>query len=178
MILCTEFWVNFWPNFVSTILGLILGLPIAVWTNNFFNKKQLANTKKLEIERLKKALTVVKDTMIENKKKLEMTISLLNQNQIQFDTQLDSSAWDVVKYEIIQVLHNPKLQKRLAFHFSWLTSMTKSNKQYLDLNVGVNTTVTGMESAKAALKAHLIRYSTALITDLDEIVEMIDKELK
>lgn len=101
----------------------------------------------------------------------------MNQNQIQFDTQVDSSAWDVVKSEIIQVLHNPRLQKRLAFHFWWLTSLTMSNKQYLDLCTGVNTAVSGMEPVKTSLKTHILSYSLSLIADTDEVVSMIDKEL-
>ena len=100
MIICAEFWINFWPNFVSTVTGLILGLPVAIWTNHFFNKKQLHNQKQTERERLLKALTVLRETMIENRNKLGLTILTLNQNQVQFDTQIDISDFTTSHAEI------------------------------------------------------------------------------
>lgn len=177
MTICTEFWTNFWPNFVSTIAGLVLGLPIAIWTNHFINKKQLQNLKHIERERLIKALTVLRDTMTENRNKLSLTIWTLNQNQVQFDTQIDGSAWDVVKPEIIQVLHDSELKRKLAYHFAALSTLIDLNKMYLNLNVGVNTTISGMEATKTALKNNIINGANNLTIEINEIETLINNEL-
>ena len=173
MIICSQFWSNFWPNFASTIGGLILGLPIALWTNRIVVAGQSRKQKNEEKARLEKALHIIKQTLAENKQRLLITREVINDNKVQFETQFDISAWDAVKTDIIKFLHDPLLQKRIAYHFLCLSALDKLNSIYLDSTaIGVSSIITGREQMKESLKTHIVTSIEFLIIDIDEILNL------
>jgi hypothetical protein len=91
--------------------------------------------------------------------------------------QLDISAWDAVKEDIIEHLHDPNLMKRIAYNFSRLTTMANFNTMYLDFSAGIGSALGGVERTRDALKSHLISEATFLFTDISEIIPLIDNKL-
>lgn len=175
MILSPVFWINFWPNFASTIGGLIIGLPIALWTNRKIIKEQTKKKEAEDIGRLSNALDIIKKTLIENNSKMLDLENTIYQNQVQWETRLDISAWDAVKNDIIQYLHNPNLQKRIAYHFSRLNTLSHLNGMYLESTTGVTSIITGRDHMKEILKNYLISTIGSLLQDQQEILDLIDQ---
>lgn len=176
--LCSQFWIDFWPNFTSTILGLLLGLPLALWTNRIIINTQGRQKQREEKEKLQNALQIIQQTLNENNTRLESTISTINIEMVQFDIQLDISAWDAVKEDITQYLNDPDLKKRIAYHFSRLATMARLNTMYLDYSAGILSALGGVEKTREALKNTLLTTAVFLSKDINEILPLIDKQLK
>jgi hypothetical protein len=174
MILCSQFWADFWPNFVSTLVGLLIGLPIALWTNRIIIIKESKKQKVVDSNRLKKALTIIKQTLQENRERILNTKNILEDNKVQLETEFDTSAWDSVKTDIIQFLHDPELQKQIAYHFSRLVTLVKLNEMYLDSATGMTATLTGIQTTKDALKNHILKNINFLTIDTDKILQKIE----
>lgn len=177
IILCTQFWTDFWPNFTSTILGLILGLPLGLWTNRKIVISQDTQRQKEEEQRLKTALQIILEALTENNTRLHATIATINSSRVQFDIELDISAWDAVKDDITLHLHDPDLKKRIAYHFSRLTTMAKLNSMYLDFSAGIGSTLGGVEKTRESLKNHLLTTADFLSKDISEILPLINNKL-
>ena len=174
----SQFWTNFWPNFASTLFGLLLGLPLALWTNRIITSLQDRQNQKDKSQRLNNALQIIKATLTENQTRLSITVSALNNGEVQLDTQLDVSAWDAVKDDLSEYLHDPDLKKRIAYHFSRLNTMSKLNSMYLDLSVGIGSALTGNEQTKLALKNNLLRTASFLMVDNLDVRGLIEKVLQ
>lgn len=175
MIICSEFWINFWPNFASTIGGLVIGLPIALWTNRIIIKEQNRKQETEDLGRLNNALDIIKKTLIENADKMLDLENTIYGNEVQWETRLDTSAWDAVKNDIIQYLHNPNLQKRIAYHFSRLNTLSQLNSLYLESTTGVTSIITGREQMKEILKNYLITTVGSLLKDQQEILDLLNE---
>ena len=177
ILLCSQFWSDFFPNFASTVLGLILGLPIALWTNRQMSNAQ-DNQKQKELEvKLKDALRIIRATLAENQNRIQTTISTVNNNLVQFDIELDISAWDAVKEDIVNNLHDSGLKKKIAYHFSRLNSVTKLNSLYLDRTTGIASALGGAGATNAVLKNYLLETANFLNNDISEILPLIDRNL-
>jgi|LakMenE18May11ns_1017448.scaffolds.fasta_scaffold9826124_2 hypothetical protein len=177
-ILCSQFWIDFWPNFTSTIFGLLLGLPLALWTNRIFTNAQNRQNIEEQTKRLNNALQILKQTLLENNNRLKTTIDTINDSKVQFDIQLDISAWDAVKDDITQYLHDPNLKRRVAYHFSRLNTIAELNTLYLDFNAGINGTLSNAGNTREALKNHLLLHSSALSADIIEMLPLIENKIQ
>ena len=175
--LCSQFWTDFLPNFTSTVFGLLLGLPLAFWTNRKFTNAQDNQKQKEQKLRLENALKIIRQTLTENNARLQITVATINSGKVQFDIQLDISAWDAVKDDIAEHLHDPNLKKRIAYHFSRLNTMAKLNGMYLDFSAGIGAALGGVETTRDALKSNLLATAGFLSTDIAEILPLIDAKL-
>ena len=169
------FWDNFYPNFISTVLGLILGLPIALWTSRILESFQEKKKKRLEKERLKRAIEVIDKTLTDNKDWINQSGQIIKDNKIQFELIIDTSTWDAVKNEIIEFLHDPVIQKRLAYHFSRLKSYERLYSMYIDFSKGVNAIISSSEKTREVIKTQLLNSTSFLLTDIDEIQTLLNK---
>ncbi len=177
ILLCYQFWTNFWPNFTSTVFGLLLGLPIALWTNRIITNYQDKLKYRDRNQRLHNAIKIIRQTLVENDARLQTAISIINNNKVQFDIQLDISAWDAVKDDITGYLHDTNLKKKLAYHFSMLTTTAKLNTLYLDFSAGVASALGGNEKTRDNLKNYLLTTTASLSSEVAEILLLIDSHL-
>ena len=141
-------------------------------TNAQDNQKQ-----KEQKLRLENALKIIRQTLTENNARLQITVATINSGKVQFDIQLDISAWDAVKDDIAEHLHDPNLKKRIAYHFSRLNTMAKLNGMYLDFSAGIGAALGGVETTRDALKSNLLATAGFLSTDIAEILPLIDAKL-
>ena len=176
--LCSQFWIDFWPNFTSTVFGLFLGLPLALWTNRIFSNTQNKQNIAEQTQRLNNALEILKQTLLENNDRLKTTINTINGSQVQFDIQLDISAWTAVKDDIVQYLHDPNLKKRVAYHFSRLSTIAQLNTMYLDFATGVLGTLSNAAVTREALKAYLLLTANELSEDIIGILPLIEDKIQ
>jgi hypothetical protein len=161
------FWSSFWPNLASTIIGVVVGLPVALWLNRLSQRSADASRHDQEQEQLRHGLISVMDALAHNQKQLERLVSTLESNQAMFDVGLDVAAWEAARDQIVPVLRNPELQRRIAFHFSRLGTLTRLCSMYLDLVAGIGATVSGVEKTREALKNHLVAISNKLLSEAE-----------
>jgi hypothetical protein len=172
--LSSEFWVNFWPNLASTICGLIIGLPLGLWTNRLVISSETRKQRKNDKNRLDNALQIIKETLVENLTRLENTRSVIQGNQVQFDTEIDTSAWDAIKSDIVQFLKVPLLQKRIAYHFSRIASYARLNQLYLDSTSGISSALLSSPVRRTNLKTYILENIEFLVSDSHQINQLID----
>ena len=175
MIICDAlFWQNFWPNFTSTLAGLILGLPIALLTNRLLFSWQNRKQKMEETGRLHQALTNILNTLTENHIKLLTTQHLLDQHQLPLDTSFDTSAWEVMKNDVIQFLRNPDLKAKIAYHFSRLITLNKLCEKLSNFaSIDVRAAIPNKEKTIEDLRNYIVSEIGVLIKDIDTISVLI-----
>ena len=159
------------------MFGLILGLPIALLVNRIIINAQDRKKKYEQEERLKNSLQIIRKTLAENNTRLKTTIKTIKESKVQFDIQLDISAWNVVKDDIIKHLHDSDLKKRIAYHFSRLGTLAQLNQMYLDFSIGVGSALRGVQLQRDGLKNNILNTASTLSTEIDEILPLIDDEL-
>jgi hypothetical protein len=167
------FWNNFWPNFISTILGLILGLPIALWANRIIENSQSRKKLKVDKARLSRTIDILNKTLEQNRGLIQESMTLINDHKIQFEIIIDTSTWDAVKNEVIEFLHEPTIQKRLAYHFLRLRSFRDLYHTLFEHSKGIAATISGNERTKDVLKRQLTNSADFLLSDTDEILTLL-----
>lgn len=172
-----QFWEDFWPNFASTVFGLLLGLPIALWTNKKLTQSQDQKEQQIQKSRLVNALQIIRQALGENNTRLLTTIATIKSGRVQFDTELDISAWDAVRDDISNHLDDPNLKRRIAYHFSRLATMSKLNSAYLDFSAGIASAIGGVENTKNSLYQALLQNADFLMKDISEISLLIEAKL-
>jgi hypothetical protein len=165
----TEFFRAFWPNLASTVLGVILAIPPALWLANTGERAK----HKAESGRLTQALQIVSETLSFNRQQFKEVLATLNSSRVPFELTVDYSAWDAVKSEIIPFLHDPQLQRRLAYHFSRTQAVTKLNDLYLNYTSGIGAAIGGSEQTRDALRTYLLQTLSALDVEAGQLIEEI-----
>ena len=169
----TGFWEAFWPNFASTLIGLLLGLPFALWTDRQITARSERRQRKEERNRLANSLDTLSRALSFNRERLKCLVQSLSNNRAPFDPALDYSAWDAVKSEIIQHLHNPTLQQRIAYHFSRMEAVTKLSDLYLNYVAGIGATIGGSEQMRDSLRGYLLNTLQQLDIESEQIMQAI-----
>lgn len=168
------FWSAFWPNLLSTALGVALGVPTALWINSKATEHGEHRERVQEEGRLLQALETLDRALSLNTKKLRQTSLDLKEQRIPFDITVDRSAWDAVKFEVIQVLHDPDLQQQLAFHFARLDSLARLNDMYLNLGVGIASALQGAPKVRQTLRTYL----ESLVSELKNESSSLSTKIK
>jgi len=149
------FWEAFWPNFASTVIGLLLGLPLALWTDRQITARSERLKRAEEQQRLALSLDTISQALSFNRERMKQLVQSLSSNRVPFDPAVDCSAWDSVKTEIIQYLHDPALQQRIAYHFSRMEAVLKLNDLYLNYAAGIGAAIGGSEQTRDSLRNYL-----------------------
>jgi hypothetical protein len=158
----SSFWQSFWPSLLSTVLGIVLGVPAALWINSKTTEYGEKREHAQEELRLTQALETLDQALALNTKKLHQAALDFKGQQVPFEIAVDRSAWDAVKFEIIQVLHDPELQQQLAFHFARLDTLAHLNEMYLDLAIGVPSALQSAAKTRQTLRGYLESLSIEL----------------
>jgi len=171
------FWLGFFPNLASTLIGVIVGLPIALWLNKLAGGA--AERRRLSDRRatLRKGLCGLLAALAHNRQRLEVLIETLKQNKAPFETALDTAAWEASREEIVPYLESPDLQRRIAFHFGRLQTVTRLCSLYLDLAAGVASVIGGVENTRNALRNHLVGTSTELLAQIEQLNSDIESAM-
>lgn len=164
----------FWPNLASTVIGLLLGLPLALWTDRRITARSEKRQRVEERKRLVESLDTLARALSFNRGRLKELTQSLSNNRAPFDPALDYSAWDAVKSEIIQHLHNPALQQRVAFHFSRMEAVTRLSDLYLNYVAGIGAAIGGSEQTSASLRGYLVKTLTQLDVEAEQIIQAIE----
>jgi hypothetical protein len=128
------FWEAFWPNLAATVIGVVFGVPAALFLSARGSREAAASKHKEDHDRLRAALTGISTSMDHNTAALGGLAKLLTDKRPWADYRdIDISAWDACKDEIVPILRDPDLQRRLAFHFHRLDILTHLVKSHLDL---------------------------------------------
>jgi hypothetical protein len=172
-----QFWESFWPNFFATITGVIIGIPIALLTNRSILKLQSKKERKERQQRLKDALYIIRSAMHENIKRLNDAVLILNQGTAQFDIELNFSAWDVDKDEIIINLDDIYLKQKISRHFSNISSMIKMSNMYLGMIMGIESTLDNGQKNRDLLKINLLQKASIIYSEIEQIVPLIENRI-
>jgi|LakMenEpi03Aug12_release.lakeMendotaPanAssembly.Ray.scaffolds.fasta_scaffold598713_1 hypothetical protein len=173
--LTNDFWTNFWPNLASTLLGLIIGIPIALAINRKAEKEKNKLTIQNQLLNFKVAMDIINRAILVNKKRLAETKTILSQNNIQADTGLDISSWEVIRNDIIVNLKDPLLLQRIAFYYFKVANLKKNHNVYFSLIIGINSTVSGQELIKENLKQICINDAEFLVKESDKLLISLEK---
>ncbi len=90
---------------------------------------------------------------------------------MQLGFEIDTSAWDASKQEIVPFLQNPELLGRLAHYFSRLAALARLNDLYIDRVVGMGSVINSPNSGqvRAAMRDALIRQTEQLIKEVPHL---------
>lgn len=168
------FWPAFWPNLLSTVLAVALGIPTALWINSKATEQGEHRERVQEEQRLLQALETLDRALSLNSNKLRQTGLDLKEQRIPFDITVDRSAWDAVKFEVIQVLHDADLQQQLAFHFARLDSLARLNDMYLNLGVGIASALQDAPKVRQTLRTYL----ESLVSELKNESSSLSTKIK
>jgi hypothetical protein len=163
---------------MATTLGLIIGVPLSLWVN----RRIILYSENLKDKEKKQRLSIALQTLIqslnENIQRLDDIAHILQLERLKLGFILDTSAWEAVKPEVIQYLHEPNLQGKIAYHFAKLSSFEKLNLLYQDYNIGILSSIMETQEVKASLKATLIGQASNLSSEAKEIIEGIKSAKK
>lgn len=118
------FWTGFWPNIAATFLGVIAGVPAALWLNRLSVQQANARLQAEEQRRLRVGLEAVLTACSHNQQRMEVLLSM-PVGQSPLDLELDTSAWEASKQQILPVLRDADLQCRIAFHFDRIKTLSR-----------------------------------------------------
>lgn len=142
----------FWPNAAATVIGIVLGLPFALWINRLALRNAEHSTLSNQVHRLNHALQVLISAMESNQGLLSEYVTVLSESKVSWHLNLDVSAWDTIKTDIIAELTDPDLRRQLAFHFMKLDALRKLNNDYLGFAFGTNASMSGSEKTRESIK--------------------------
>jgi hypothetical protein len=169
------FWSAFWPNFASTILGIVFGVPIGLALNRYALFIGEKRSRIREGERLRIALQSVGAALEFNRGRLSLFLRALRNDAVRLDPALDVSTWDVVKEQIVPLLDDPELPRRLAYHFDRLASLARLNALYLDAVVGMASTLSSASQTRGLLQENLISLADGLTAETVTLVDEVKK---
>ncbi len=174
----TEFWKDFLPNFAATICGVILGALAALLTNKIIVGLAEKAKRKEEVARLHRSLTAIKEALRFNIGEFALMLQYHMDNKAITYFRVDDSTWDVVNNDVVQYLHNPALQQRIAYHFSLIKELRKAEALYLDSSLGVIAVIAASQHGEALLKdglsTDLPKIINELINEAGNLIKVID----
>jgi hypothetical protein len=123
----------FFSNLIATIIGVILGLPLALLTNRLIvsieQKKERIKIQNRTYKALQYLINPI-DANIGLMVKLQETI-IVGKGKINFE--INYSAWEGIKSDIIQYVQNPILKYDASRYFTRMKYLIKVNDYYLSL---------------------------------------------
>ena len=149
------FLAAFWPNAAATVAGIVLGLPVALWINRLALKNTERSTLSNQAQRLNHALQVLIAAMESNQSVLGEYATVLSESKVSWRLNLDVSAWDAIKTDIVAELTDPDLRRQLAFHFMKLNALRNLNTEYLGFAFGTNASMSGSEKVRESIKGNM-----------------------
>ncbi|NCY22279.1 hypothetical protein EBX31_10040 [bacterium] len=168
-----SFLPSFLPNFASTVIGVIFGVPIALWLNRKAQNSFNLDRQKEQKDQLFHGLQSISEALEINRKKLDELVLLLEANNAVFELMLDYAAWDAAREQIVSVLRNAELQRKIAYHFEQLKKMSRTCERYLDMAIGIQSAMSGIEEKRNKLKVFLINRSKGLSLEARALGELI-----
>ncbi len=93
-----------------------------------------------------------------------------------FDAALDYSAWDALKVDVVQLLHDPALQQRIAYHFSRIQTLVGLIDKHYDFTFGLQSETNAAASTRESLREYLIPTLTSLVEESAALIARIEEE--
>jgi len=149
------FLTSFWPNAAATLAGIVFGLPVALWINRLALKNSERSTLSNQAQRLEHALQVLNAAMESNHSLLSNYAAVLSESKVSWHLNLDVSAWDAIKTDVVAELTEPELRRQLAFHFMKLDALRNLNTEYLGFAFGTNASMEGSEEVRECIKENM-----------------------
>ena len=166
------FLTAFWPHAAATLVGIVLGLPVALWINRLALKNTERSTLRVQVQRLDHALQVLISAMESNQSLLGEYANVLSESKVSWRLNLDVSAWDVIKADIVAELTDPDLRRQLAFHFMKLNSLRALNQEYLGFAFGTNASMSSAEKVRESIKTNMKSMCEELQSHAVELVAL------
>jgi hypothetical protein len=165
------FFARFLPVFAATFLGVLLSFVL----NRFIEQRQEEKERQEEIGQLNRALDAIVEAIEHNQESLSNIRDVLASGQIIMDPALDYSTWDAVKRDIVQYLHDPELQRQIAFHFSRMEAISNLNDRLVNYSSGVASAVGGSENLRDSLRDYMRGLVSDRIQESEEILTDIER---
>lgn len=164
------FFAAFWPNAAATVAGIVFGLPVALWINRFASKQAERSTLSNQAQRLDHALQVLISAMESNHGLLSEYATVLSESKVSWRLNLDISAWDAIKADIVAELTDPNLRRQLAFHFKKLDALRNLNNEYLGFAFGTNASMSNSDMVKKSIKGNMTSMCEELQIHSSELI--------
>ena len=162
-----EFWIDYWPNFVATISGLLIGIPISLWLDRKITSWRERDKREEERQRIIQASEMLFQAFDGNNAQMKSLEDTVRQKMGKENLEIDYTAWDAIKPDVIHYLHNPTLQYGLSRHFSRMEYLVKVSDMYTSYQFGIESAVITKKNRKRIVKA-LVEYLLDLIPELIE----------
>lgn len=161
------------PNLISTIIGVVIGVPFAFFVNRkIIEYQELKNSNK-DIELLKESLLILEETFDYDKGMLKKAIDDLNNNKAIFDFDVNIICWDIIKPTILKVIKDKDLKISLSVSFERLQIIKNLLDLYFNYSVGLESDNKNKDKLNVALKNHLIKSMSDVISRIDRDLEKI-----
>ena len=160
------FWVALWPNLLSTVLGIVLGLPAAFWLNDKVEQIGEKAKQAEEHQRLLDGLSVIQAAIeFDTAKLLNFGTDLKTGQLVTVDLALDTSAWDATKDQIVPLIENLGLKRRIAYYFGELSAISHVNDLYIEQYMGASAALNSAAQTRQNLRGFLLRRTQELIEE-------------
>ena len=175
-----NFWLSSLSNFLAVFLGLIIGIPISLWLDRKLTFIRERDKTREEQQRLYQTLNILSQSFSNNCAQMESLIDTVKKGWGKENLEIDYSAWDAVKSEIVQYLHNPELQYRLSHHFARMKYLVKVSDKYHDFKFGIESAVIAKKRCKRIVSEYveyLLILLPELINEANELKCEVQKEM-
>lgn len=159
----TAFWVDFWPQFAATGFAVIAGIPAGLYIQS---QVERASQRKEAVDRAmasRELLGVIGISVENNRKALVRLIDTLTSGVIPVGSGLDRGAFTLMRDDIRQLIDDRWLKADLASWYNSIEDIHRLTELYWGLETQVPTRVDDLQGARAALRAELLDYSTAML---------------
>jgi len=175
-----NFWLSFLSNFLATFLGLLIGIPISLCLDRKITFLRGRDKRKEEQQRLYQTLDMLSQSFYRNCAQMESLMDTVRKSWGKQNLEIDYSAWEAVKSEVVQYLHNPNLQYRLSHHFSRMKYLVKVSDMYMNYKFGIESAVISRKRCQgivSALVEYLLSLLPELIQEANELKCDVQKEI-
>jgi hypothetical protein len=166
---------DFLANLAATLIAVVLGIPLALWLNGEASHQADSARRRAERHEIDYALDELGSAIAENVPRLKRLIEILDRNEVLFDLGLDAETWDAVQRSLTAEWRDTALRRQLAYYFNRLNAVSRLNERYIDVSVGVSSTLTNRNVIRATLQStmhaaarQLVAEAVALQRDLGE----------
>lgn len=167
--LMEDFLPRFFPVFTATFLGVLLSFAL----NRLIERKSERKQRRADIRQLNRALDAIVGAIKYNRERLCSIRDTLSDQQINVDPALDYSTWEAVKRDIVQHLHDPELQRRIAFHFSRAKAIHELNDMLFNYTAGVGSAYSQSERLSDHLRSYMEDHVSRYIEISDQLLSAI-----
>lgn len=170
-------WASFWSGLASTVIGIVIGVPVALWLAHYGAAIQEHARRTEEEGRLERALLSVAVAVRHNAERTRSLAESLQLHQVPFDAGVDISAWEATKHEIVPLLKDAELQRRIAHHFTRIETIRRLATLLLDQSVGVASALQDAPRVREALRTHLLNEAQAVSKEADALAGEIARRV-